>query len=495
MKTPLKVAVLTLALSAINHPFVNCPAQGSLTPPGPPGPSMLTLSQVEPRTPVDAVHTGGGGGAEFIIVQPGSYYLTTNIVGVTGLVGINISANDVSLDLNGFSVQGTSGALDGIYLHSGWTNIVVRNGIISGWNNTSQYGIGVADYANNVVLEKLIITGCASNGVVAANGVEATGVQVLNCGASGFSVGPGSTVQNCTALGNGTYGFVANNNCIFKECNGSGNANTGIYALAYSNCVIENCTAISNGVLNVPVDGISIGGGVVRGCASANNASNGITAGNGCVIENCAVNANANGAPFAAGISAGNGCTIEHCTAVANGANWSYGGAPSSGAGIACAGGLIADCAVYLSPKCGISCGSGVVRDCQAQQNGYSLILGLQYGIFIAGSGTVSDCNISQTNVATIGIEVDSDGCQIIGNTVFGGGPAIEVDGNNCRVDGNQMDGSSAGVLVFSGTNNVIVRNSAFNGGANNYSIPGGNDVGPIGTAATATSPWANISH
>jgi hypothetical protein len=44
-------------------------------------------------------------------------------------------------------------------------------------------------------------------------------------------------------------------------------------------------------------------------------------------------------------------------------------------------------------------------------------------------------------------------------------------------------------------TNNIIIRNSVSGNGANNYSIANGNDVGPVGTAATSTSPWANISH
>jgi hypothetical protein len=55
-------------------------AQGNLQPPGAPAPAMKTLHQVEPRTPVDAVHTPGNFLAQFIITQPGSYYLTTNIL-------------------------------------------------------------------------------------------------------------------------------------------------------------------------------------------------------------------------------------------------------------------------------------------------------------------------------------------------------------------------------------------------------------------------------
>ncbi len=57
--------------------------------------------------------------------------------------------------------------------------------------------------------------------------------------------------------------------------------------------------------------------------------------------------------------------------------------------------------------------------------------------------------------------------------------------------------GGIAGIEVsgLEYTNNVVIHNTVIGGGANNYQNPGNNDFGPIGTAATATSPWANISH
>jgi len=66
---------------------------------------MKTLAQIEARTPVDATNTPGNANAQYVITQPGSYYLTGNLVGATnGSAGILIQATDVVLDLNGFEL-------------------------------------------------------------------------------------------------------------------------------------------------------------------------------------------------------------------------------------------------------------------------------------------------------------------------------------------------------------------------------------------------------
>jgi hypothetical protein len=131
----LRLIVATL-LSTFNtyHPAIF--AQGSLAPPGAPAPTMKSLDQVEPRTPVDTVHTPGASLFMFYINQPGSYYLTTNIVGLSGKDAIGISANNVTLDLNGFALIGGSGTEEGIYIYNTCTNITVRNGNVSGWSTS-----------------------------------------------------------------------------------------------------------------------------------------------------------------------------------------------------------------------------------------------------------------------------------------------------------------------------------------------------------------------
>src|ERR1041385_4967795 len=161
-------------------------AQGNLPPPGAPAPTMKSLDQIEPRTPVDAAHTPGDANNVFVINQPGSYYLTTNIFGATNKSGIGILTNNVVLDLRGFSLFGISGAHSGIAIpNSTTTNIVIRNGIINGWGVNY---LGVESSARNGLLECLTVSGNSYGVSVAAN----------------------SVVRDCVVNGNSASGIVVN---------------------------------------------------------------------------------------------------------------------------------------------------------------------------------------------------------------------------------------------------------------------------------------------
>src|SRR5437868_7397499 len=84
---------------------------GPLNPPaGPVTSSYKTLTEVEPRTAINAANTPGDSFSVFKITQPGSYYLTSGFAGVTGKTGILIASGGVTLDLNGFTIRlGDSG--------------------------------------------------------------------------------------------------------------------------------------------------------------------------------------------------------------------------------------------------------------------------------------------------------------------------------------------------------------------------------------------------
>src|SRR6185503_17267700 len=91
MKGTMRKFVLLTALSVFSPALLF--GQGDLNPAGPPGPTMRTLQQVEPRTPISSL--------PFNITNGGAYYLTGNL---SGSVGITISTSDVDLDLMGFTL-------------------------------------------------------------------------------------------------------------------------------------------------------------------------------------------------------------------------------------------------------------------------------------------------------------------------------------------------------------------------------------------------------
>jgi hypothetical protein len=248
-------------------------SQGALTPPGAPAPTMLTLNQIEPRTPVDATHTGSGGSAEFLISQPGSYYLSTNIVGVSGEHGINISANNVTLDLNGFSLLGVSSAGDGIYIHLGYTNVTVHNGIISGWGND-----GIECYANNALLEDIIVSTNSYNGVYFGSGGVIRDCLVENNAANGIYVaGSGSLIFGNNFAGNivGPNNFASisvygsNNRIEANHVTGTNTAGYGIFIYgAYTkNMVIRN-SVIGSGANNYFFNSSQIVGPLITNAVS-----------------------------------------------------------------------------------------------------------------------------------------------------------------------------------------------------------------------------------
>jgi parallel beta-helix repeat protein len=282
----LKRAALASLLLALNVQLSAAFAQGSLTPPGAPGPTMLTLSQIEPRTPISS--------APYTISQSGSYYLTTNLVDSTG-TAITIDANGVTLDLNGFSIADNSGPGYGIFIPGSYTNIVVKNGLITGWPEN-----GVYCGANTATFERLTLTDNSIYGLV-FGGTGNVNTTVRSCTLSGNGTGGISclannvTIEDSIVSSNGYGLFISGvNGGIIRDCTINGNVTEGISCINSTNLTWERLVICANNNSGAYLAGLF--SSVIRDCSFEANIAYGINlSGSGCSILDNNFNGNAYG--------------------------------------------------------------------------------------------------------------------------------------------------------------------------------------------------------
>lgn len=288
---------------------------GPLTPPaGPIAPTYKTLSEVEPRTILNSTNTPGDADSRLRISSAGSYYLASVVSATTGLAAIEIDADHVVLDLNGFWVRGAN-ATDTIRVVAGRQNVTIRNGSVAAGGGA---GINAAD-ASRVLIENVTVTGHTGNGIVVGNFAR-----VMSCAVStsaiGFVTGENSILSHCTADNNTSHGFDAAQGSTIVACTAANNAGRGIFhrgrgSVTESHAInngqegirtentgtVENCTSSINGGRGIFCSLNSN----IRGCSTWQNGSDGIVAGNHSVIANCNSTNNTG-----VGIQAGTASTI-----------------------------------------------------------------------------------------------------------------------------------------------------------------------------------------
>lgn len=221
MKDPFAARAIWLTLvllSTLNPRPSTGFAQGSLTPPGAPAPTMKTLAQIEPRTPISA--------APFTISAAGSYYLTTNLSPAINQNGIVIAADNVTIDLNGFTLFGGGGGSgEGISASGARTNVVVRNGTVRNWPGS---GVNLYDSgSSHAIIQNL---------------------RAMSNGFTGIAIKNGSRALECVASGNGQRGILVDNDCLVERCQASENVTAGIAAGATSQLMNNQATANGGGI-------------------------------------------------------------------------------------------------------------------------------------------------------------------------------------------------------------------------------------------------------
>jgi hypothetical protein len=171
------------------------------------------------------------------ISRPGVYCLDRDLsTGMTGGQAINVDSNDVVLDLNGHTLDGSAAGLatEAVGIRSsGHANVTVRNGTVRGFltgvslQNLGGYGLVVHQIrADHNTSTGITVTG--QGVIVRGNQVLATGGSTSPLGTRTFGIaviGPGGAitgnlVSDSTTAGAYTYGIhAANSNGIVIEGN------------------------------------------------------------------------------------------------------------------------------------------------------------------------------------------------------------------------------------------------------------------------------------
>jgi parallel beta-helix repeat protein len=471
--------------------------QGSLTPPGAPTPSMKTLQEVEPRIPIS---TGG-----FTIDTSGSYYLTANLIPEGGESGININVNDVTLDLNGFSIFGGLATGQGIAM-ANRDNVVVKNGTV---RECYYYGItanhstrcrfenlrilnngeeGSTNYFGIHAGENSTITGCIfmnnSSGIEAEAGSKITDNQIINNRSDGLRLmETGCYVANNIVKGNGdNYVFIAGNQlnillcevpesldwpCSVKLAGSLVSTGHGVVITA-SNVTLDLMGFTLSGDRASSDYGVFIDGstaGTLQNIVVRNGTLS--TFGNGVYAESIKNNRFENlvittnslyGIYFYGGSSQCNNNTLANCTINDNSSYGIYFYGPSG----QCNNNTFANCTINDNSNYGIyfygdsgQCNNNTLANCMINDN-------KKDGVYLRGShgrcngNTFSSCTISGNN--NYGINL-------------GGGYNGQCNGNfidSCTISDNE----DYGILLFGYTGqcegniiiNCMIRNNMDNG-------------------------------
>lgn len=507
-------------------------------PPGPPGPTMKRLDEIEPRIPIGPETTPGTGSALFAIQQPGSYYLTGDIVVPSGATGILIRAGAVRLDLMGFAVRGLPGSVDGIanqnppgqsprgqFVCNGVVEDIGRQGLNLFFRHTTVSRVLVracgaapdgpwagAQLGQDAIIEDCIITGNAWVGLIVAQRSRIARCQLNNNAAglttslecvvseceamensgSGMSLEPNCVADRVAAHRNGAHGFIVRAARLLSQCAASNNGQEGFEMSLVDRMELVSCTAVSNG-------GAGFGGRPSNAsfvdCMAANNQGEGFRLRDGCAVRQCTASDNSG-----RGIEVGDGSSVAECVVRNNqlgvhaGDHCGISGNTVAGnSGIGIRGGL--GCSVSDNTVSGNS-GVGIQTGQECSITGNSLAGNSARGIDAGSSCRIEDNRLTRNSGG--GIRTTSDG-SIIGNHLVnnrnaqGAGPGIRIEGAGNRVERNHLILNSPGLQVTGGSN-LIIGNSA-RANTTNYSVAGGNTVGPFvnsGSIGTSNNPHSN---
>jgi hypothetical protein len=185
------------------------------------------------------VTPGDTAGYPVTISLPGSYILASNLIVPANKTGILIKLSFVTIDLNGFTMQGSGVATFGIQgsFTSATNSATIKNGTITGFKSD-----GISGGGQFWSIEEM---------------------RVVRNGGHGISAGDEALVRSSTSAENGFYGVVCGNLCLVERSTATDNGGNGI--VCGQSCHAEGNLVSLNSYLGIYLsDGLALGNIVSR---------------------------------------------------------------------------------------------------------------------------------------------------------------------------------------------------------------------------------------
>jgi hypothetical protein len=205
-----------------------------------------------------------GTGGVYIITAPGTYCMKENVTFNTGSA-ITVNSNDVTIELEGHTIEGQASGSTGIELGGGIQNVIVKNGIIE---NVAGFGIndtpGHSATLNNIVIQDVNFNTndgpAISFDQASAATPDVDGMLIQNCNA--FNSG-GIVVQGISAIVQG---------CEVVDSNGNNNAiitlGGSVSKPLGSSFLIQDCIVTSESSQFTRISIGRVASGIIRDCIS-----------------------------------------------------------------------------------------------------------------------------------------------------------------------------------------------------------------------------------
>jgi len=235
---------------------------------------MILINQSKALT--GSVTPGDAAGFPVTLSQPGSYRLSGNLtVSDQNTTAIQVTADNITIDLNGFAILGpnlANGVGQGVSASSR-TNVAVLNGTVRGMgergvhlgNKARAEGLRLISNTDGIEVgvDSLVQETTALNNRVA--GIVAFGKSaILNSvanqnGEFGISTADDCLIQGNIALGNARYGILTGSNSTVLQNTVTGNGDFGLF--------LNSRTGYAQNVIaeNGTITGPQVSGGIQMG--------------------------------------------------------------------------------------------------------------------------------------------------------------------------------------------------------------------------------------